>query len=157
MKSWAEFKHENPELAMIGRRLLIQSHPIIGYAFLATLRKDGAPRLHPVSIILWNEHLYVLIPTHSPKCTDLLNDSRFAMQAFPPPQNEQNEEFFLSGCAVSIKDVSVRQALITNTAIQVEESEELFELLFDRVMYTRLENKGSPDEHAVHHKWHATD
>ncbi len=157
MKSWVEFKHENPELAMIGRRLLVQSHPNVGYAFLATLRKDGAPRLHPVSIILWNDRLYVLIPTHSPKCADLLHDGRFAMQAFPPPQNEQNEEFFLSGCAVSIKDVNFRQALITDTTIQVEENEVLFELLFDRAMYTRLENQGSPSEHPVHHKWHIED
>lgn len=155
MKSWAEFKRENPELAMIGRRLLFQSRLNVGYVFLATLRKDGAPRLHPVSIILWNDRLYVLIPTSSPKCADLLHDGRFAMQAFPPPNNEPNEEFYLSGCAGAIKDINIRQALIRETAIKVEETEVLFELVFDRAMYTRLENQGTPDEHPVHHKWHA--
>jgi len=155
MKSWAEFKRENPELAMIGRRLLVRSHPNVGYAFLATLRKDGAPRLHPVSIVLWNDRLYVLIPTSSPKCFDLLHDGRFALQAWPPAENEQNEEFYLAGCAQAINDEAIRQALIADTAIQVDEGELLFELLFDRVMYTRLENQGTPDEHPVHHKWRA--
>ena len=153
MKSWAEFKHENPELAMIGRRLLFQSRPKVGYAFLATLRKDGAPRLHPVSIVLSNDHIYVLIPPSSPKCSDLLHDGRFALQAFPPPKNEQNEEFYLSGVAESIQDPSTRQVFITDTEVQVEECEVLFELLFDRVMYTRLENQGTPLERPVHQKW----
>ena len=103
MKAWAEFKHENPELAMVSRRLLFQIRPKVGYAFLATLRKDGAPRLHPVSVIIFNDQLCVLIPTTSPKCSDLLRDGRFAMQAFPPPKNEQNEEFYLSGWAESIQ------------------------------------------------------
>jgi hypothetical protein len=89
MKSWAEFKHENPELAMYGKRLLFRLHPQVGYAFLATLRKDGAPRLHSVSLVTSNDHIYVLIPPNSPKCSDLLLDGRFAIQAFPPPNNDQ--------------------------------------------------------------------
>jgi hypothetical protein len=157
MKSWAEFKHENPELAMYGKRLLFQSHPQVGYAFLATLRKDGAPRLHPVSVVISDDHLYVLIPSSTPKCSDLQRDSRFAMQAYPPPKNEQDEEFYLSGYAVSIQDPTIRQALITDTEIQVEESEVLFELLLDRAMYSRLENLGTPDEHPVHPKWQVVD
>jgi hypothetical protein len=153
MKSWAEFKHENPELAMHGRRLLFQTRPMVGYAFLATLRKDGAPRLHPISIVLFEDNLYILIPKHSPKCSDLLQDGRFAMQAFPPAKNEPGEEFYLSGMAHTILDAYTRQALIDTTGVQVEENEVLFELRFDRVMYTRLENPGTPLEHPVHHKW----
>ena len=155
MKSWDEFKHENPELAMTGRRLLFQSSPHIGYAFLATLRKDGAPRLHPVSIILYNDHLYVMIPTTSPKCADLLHDGRFALQAFPPPENESYEEFYLSGCALTIEDISLRQALISDTHIKAIENEVLFEFHLDRAMYSRLVNQGTKDEHPLHQKWHA--
>jgi hypothetical protein len=155
MKSWSEFKHENPQLAMYGKRLLFQSRPQVGYAFLATLREDGAPRLHPVSLVLSNDHLYLLIPPSSPKCSDLLRDGRFAMQAFPPPDNESNEEYFLSGSATSIQDPALRQALIADTDIKVEQNEVLFELLFDRAMYTRLVNQGTSDEHPEHHKWHA--
>jgi hypothetical protein len=153
MKSWDVLKHENPELAMIGRRLLFQSQVHVGFAFLATLRKDGAPRLHPVSIILSKDHLYVIIPTTSPKCADLLRDGRFAMQAFPPPDNESYEEFYLSGCAVAIEDISILQRLISDTQIKAGENEALFELLLDRVMYTRLINQGTKDEQPMHQKW----
>jgi hypothetical protein len=155
MKPWDALKHENPELAMIGRRLLFQSQPHVGFAFLATLRKDGAPRLHPVSIILFNDHLYVMIPTTSPKCADLLRDGRFAMQAFPPQDNESYEEFYLSGCAITIDAISIHKALISDTQIRVGENEALFELHLDRVMYTRLINQGAPDEQPMHQKWHA--
>ena len=117
MKSWAEFKRENPELAMDGMRLLFEIHPHVGYAFLATLRKDGAPRLHPVSLVTSNDHIYVLISPNSPKCSDLLRDGRFAMQAFPFLNNEPGEEFYISGNAVSIPDITIRKALIADTEI----------------------------------------
>ena len=155
MKSWAEFKHENPELAMIGRRLIFQHRPQVGYVFLATLRKDGAPRLHPISLILFEDQLYIVVPNTSPKCSDLLRDGRFALQAFPPPKNEPNEEFYLAGRAVHIQQESTRQALATSAEIQVYDNEILFELQFDRAMYTRLVNQGTPDEHPEHHKWQA--
>ena len=88
MKTWDEFRVETPELAEIGKSMLFKSSPSVGLAFIATLRKDGAPRLHPIRPVLSNDHLYVLIPPTSPKCADLLRDSRFAMQAFPPPNNK---------------------------------------------------------------------
>jgi hypothetical protein len=153
MKSWSEFSIEEPELAKIGKGLLFQSRPHVGLAFLATLRNDGAPRLHPVSIVLAHGRLFVLIPPTSPKCRDLQRDGRFAMQAFPPPQNEANEEFYLSGRAEPIQDHAICQALIEETKIAVEEHEVLFELFFDRVMYTRLESQGTPDERPLHKKW----
>jgi hypothetical protein len=96
-----------------------------------------------------------MIPSSSPKCADLLRDGRFAMQAFPPPDNESYEEFYLSGCAIAIDDISIRQALISDTQIKSGENEALFELHLDRVMYTRLINQGTPDEKPMHYKWHA--
>jgi hypothetical protein len=53
----------------------------------------------------------------------------------------------------SILNPSIRQALISDTEVKVEENEVLFEFRLDRVMYARLENQGTPDEHPLHHKW----
>ena len=156
MKPWNDFCIEEPEIAETGKKLLFQSHAHVGLAFLATLRKDGAPRLHPVSLVFSNSHLYVLIPPTSPKCTDLKRDGRYAMQAFPPLKNEENEEFYLAGRAECIRDLTIIQALIADTEIRVDEGEVLFELLLDRAMYTKLVNRGSPDEHPLHKKWRAT-
>ena len=50
MVTWKEFAGAQPELAETGRSLLLQFG--VGLAFLATVRKDGAPRLHPVCPVL---------------------------------------------------------------------------------------------------------
>lgn len=157
MKSWNEFSLEEPELEKIGKGLLFQSGPHVGLAFLATIRKDGAPRLHPVSLVYSNDHLFLLIPPASPKCRDLKRDGRYAMQAFPPPKNEENQEFYLAGFAELIQDVEKRQALIADTKIRVEEKEVLFELLLDRAMHTKLQNRGTPEEYPKHSIWRETD
>ena len=57
MISWKEFATENPELAEIGENLLFQFG--VGLAFLATVRLDGGPRLHPVCPVLSNGRLFV--------------------------------------------------------------------------------------------------
>jgi len=152
VKSWDEFALEEPDLARIGKLLLFKSR--IGLGFLATLRKDGAPRLHPISLVLSNGHLYVLIPKTSPKCADLKRDGRYALQAFPP-QHEETEEFYMAGRAEHIPDPAFRQKLIDDTKIRVEENEALFELLLDRAMHTRLDNWGTPEQKPVHWKWRA--
>jgi hypothetical protein len=45
MLRWADFQRVRPDLAEAGRRLLYQFG--VGLAFLATVRADGGPRLHP--------------------------------------------------------------------------------------------------------------
>ena len=154
MKSWNEFALEDPELAKIGKELLFRTR--IGLAFLATLRKDGAPRLHPVSLFLCKDHLYVGIPATSPKCGDLQRDGRYALQAFPTPDGE-NQEFYIAGSAEAIQDATTRQQIIQEAQVQFGEDEMLFELLLDRAMHTKLENWGTPDERPVHKKWRATE
>ena len=44
MVTWNEFASAAPELAAAGRTLINQFQ--VGLAFLATVRKDGGPRLH---------------------------------------------------------------------------------------------------------------
>jgi hypothetical protein len=125
----------------------------VGYAFLATLRKDGAQRLHPISVVICNDHLYVIIPTTSPKCVDLLRDGRYALQAFPPVPNNENEEFYMAGCADRIHDPEIRKMLIEKIKVTVEKNEVIFELLLDRVMHTKLVDQGTPRECPIHRKW----
>jgi hypothetical protein len=117
VNTWGKFAANEPELAKIGKQMLFQSR--VGLAFLATLRKNGAPRLHPVSLVISRGHLCVLIPPASPKCADLIRDGRYAMQAFPL-SGEDGREFYLAGRAVVIQDQVIRQAVIDDTQIQSE-------------------------------------
>ncbi len=154
MKTWGAFASEEPDLAKIGLDLLFPSPPV-GLAFLATLRKDGAPRLHPVSLVISRGHLYTLVPPASPKCADLIRDGRYALQAFPTSR-EDNQEFYIAGRAECLRDSAFLQSLIADTQIHVVKGEVLFELLLDRVMYTRVEDWATAAERPVHRKWRAT-
>ena len=155
MKSWNEFSAEQPELAEHGKKMLFRIREHVGLVFIATLRKDGAPRLHPISLIFSDGHAYVIIPRASPKCADLIRDGRYALQASPPPDNKDSEEFYFAGCAAQIQDPILQQALIDDTGITVEENEILFELFLERAMYTKVVNRGAPDEYPIHQKWRA--
>ena len=148
--TWKEFAKSDPRLAEIGAGLLFQFG--VGLAFLATLRKDGAPRLHPFCPVMSGERLYGLIQADSPKKSDLIRDGRYAMQAFPPPR-EESEEFYLSGVARLIKDPAIRQSVLADAKHMAHESEILFEFLIDRAMYTAWENWGTPDIKPVHTIW----
>ncbi len=64
MEKWSTFSKENPSLAECGKRMLFRE--TVGKAFIATLRKDGAPRVIPISMVFHQGLLYVLIPRSSP-------------------------------------------------------------------------------------------
>ena len=151
--TWKEFADSDPRLAEIGTGLLFQFG--VGLAFLATIRKDGGPRLHPFCPVMSGERLYGLIQADSPKKFDLMRDGRYAMQAFPPPR-EESEEFYLSGAARLIEDPDLRQAVLADAKHLTHESEVLFEFLIDRAMYTAWENWGTPDIKPVHMIWKAS-
>lgn len=156
MKSWKEFSPEKPDLADAGKRMLLRTREHIGLAFLATIRKDGAPRLHPISVVFAMDRLFVIIPPNSPKCWDLKRDGRYALQAFPPPDHELGKEFYLTGVARLIQEPSIHQAIIDETGVNIEKSEVVFELLVEKAMYTILVDRGTPHEHPWHQIWPTT-
>jgi hypothetical protein len=69
MLSWDEFQRLRPDLAEAGRRLLYQFG--VGLGFLATVRGDGGPRLHPMCPLVSDNALVgFLQPSPSAKtCT----------------------------------------------------------------------------------------
>jgi hypothetical protein len=152
MVTWNEFAAAAPELAQAGRSLLNQFG--VGLAFLATVREDGAPRLHPVCPVLSNDRLFVLITLTSPKRHDLLQDGRYALQTFPQPK-PGSDEFYLAGKALLVDDPATRAAVLQDAKHMADESETLFELWVDRAMHTRWENVLKPGMRSVHQTWRA--
>ena len=139
MVTWSEFAKARPDLAAIGQRLLYQYK--VGYAFLATVRKDGAPRLHPVCPALADTGFYIFI-AESPKKADLLRDGRYALHTFPP--EEGDEEFNCSGRAKLVEDSKVREKVVAVYHRVPHEDEALFELQIERVLHTTWENWATP-------------
>ena len=152
MLTWKEFSAAEPALADTGRSLLFQFK--VGLAFLATVRRDGAPRLHPVCPVLSDDRLYVLITPASPKGRDLQRDGRYALQSFPQPK-PGSDEFFVSGTASPVADAQARANILRDAKHMADVSEIVFELLVDRVMHTRWENVLTPQMRSLHTKWRA--
>ena len=152
MVTWKEFATAEPDLADVGRALLFQFG--VGLAFLATVRKEGAPRLHPVCPVLSNDRLFVLITPTSPKRHDLLRDGRYALQSFPQPK-PGSDEFSVAGKAVLVEDPAARADILRDAKHMADASETAFQLWIDRVMHTRWEDVLTPQMRSVHTKWRA--
>jgi Pyridoxamine 5'-phosphate oxidase len=150
--AWRALAEAAPELAEIGRALLNQFG--VGLAFLATVRADGGPRLHPVCPVLSEGSLFVLITPASPKRRDLERDGRYALQTFPQPK-AGSDEFYLTGRAQPIADAAIRSAVLRDARHQADPGEVLFELRVERAMHTRWENVLTPQMRPVHRTWRA--
>jgi hypothetical protein len=77
--TWAEVAAAAPELAGGGERLF----RAFTLAYLATVRRDGGPRVHPVTITVHDGRLYAFLVRGTPKRADLLRDPRYALHSFP--------------------------------------------------------------------------
>jgi hypothetical protein len=74
MLSWTDFAAEVPHLEVVGRRRLERR-----IAYLATIRADGSPRVHPVSPFIGGGCLALFMEPTSPKVADLRRDARYAL------------------------------------------------------------------------------
>ena len=156
MLTWEQFATDRPDLAEAGRALLYQHG--VGLAFLATVRRDGGPRLHPMCPLVHDGGLFAFI-VPSPKQEDLVRNGQFAMHSFPCPDNE--DAFYLTGTATRVDDASVRTAvseLFVNERLAFkvpapEEQDLLFQFLVASCLLTRT--KGHGDPRPAHTVWHA--
>lgn len=155
MGSWRQFSREQPELAKQGAELLYRFG--VGLAYLATVRGDGAPRVHPVCPVLAYDGLYTFV-IPSPKQQDLHRDGRYALHSFPMEENE--DAFYLTGSARHVSDPEVRKRLgqrfVEERSGAVEtpaQDHHLFELEVETAMLTRTTGHG--DFAPRHTIWHA--
>jgi hypothetical protein len=156
MLKWREFASEEPEFAAAGRSLFYQYG--VGLAFLATVRTDGGPRVHPMCPLINDRGLFAfLIP--SPKRDDLHRDPRYAMHSFPAEANE--DAIYLIGSALTVSDGRLRQELVDQflserhfSAGQMSfDNQELFEFGIERCLHTISTGHGDPDP--THIVWRA--
>ena len=100
--SWKEFEEESPELASLGFEKLNRK-----IVFLALIKMDGSPRLHPVTPFIENGMLFMFTEPSSPKIRDLRRDGRYAMHCSVSREGPLIE-FLVSGNAEEISDLIVR-------------------------------------------------
>jgi len=153
MSTWDELRALDPELGACGERLLNPTGAAAAY--LATVRRDGGPRVHPVMPIIASGRLHVFVVSMSPKREDLLRDGRYALHAPPPPAG--GEEFYLSGRAGRVDNPERRKAVVGASGGRLgrEDFETLFELDIRRVLYTHWANWGTKDIWPEYRRWRA--
>ncbi|TDC60861.1 pyridoxamine 5'-phosphate oxidase [Micromonospora sp. KC207] len=138
MASWSEFAADEPRLADGIRHLMQQYGP--GFGYLATVRADGGPRVHPVSPVITDDGLYCFV-VDSPKRRDLERDGRYALHSFPP--EDSDDEAYVAGQARPVTDQArvARLAEIGRAAPQVDWR--LFEFTVDVAMLARRGDVGT--------------
>ncbi|MCB0202711.1 MAG: pyridoxamine 5'-phosphate oxidase family protein, partial [Anaerolineae bacterium] len=90
--SWQTLEDQDPDLAAFGVERLNGK-----VAYLATTRKNGAPRVHPMTPIIGDGYLFVFMEPTSPKGHDLQRDSRYAIHCGVTDNSGASGEFYISG------------------------------------------------------------
>ena len=105
--SWKFLEDQQPELAAFGVERLNGK-----VAYLATIRKDGSPRVHPMTPIIGDGHLFVFMELTSPKGRDLQRDGHYAIHCSVSDTSGTSGEFIVSGQAHLVDDLQARAVAV---------------------------------------------
>lgn len=123
MATWGDFAAAAPDLARFGQDRLTS-----GVAYLATIRKDGAPRVHPVTPIIGFGRLFLFMEPTSPKGFDLRRDSRYALHCAVENNEGGQGEFYVTGRASPVEDADTRALAVQASSYSPADRYILFEL-----------------------------
>jgi hypothetical protein len=144
---WADFAAAAPDLARAGAAHLDRAQ---GAALLATVRGEAAPRIHPVTVGIVDDGLYVFL-LDSAKRTDLTDDGRYALHAHQDMASP--DEFSVRGRARRIPSGEVRDRVGSGWFFEVDETYWLFEL---QVQSAILGERGADEWPPRYRRWSAT-
>lgn len=146
--SWQALEDAAPGLAEFGAERL---HDQVAY--LATLKPDGSPRLHPVRPLVTVGRLFVFMEATSPKIRDLERDSRCALHATATSDQPWDlREFGVEGTARRTEDPGDRTTANAGSAFPRDERFLLYELSIRSAFSTTYGADGRPRRQ----RWRAT-
>jgi len=169
--TWNDFAAAAPELAAAAQsrwpgivaleRGELGPQPVFQVAYLATIRPDGRPRLHPFCPVLASGRLFAAIPPQSPKGHDLRRDPRCAIHALPGPEDD---ELLLLAQASEVSDDATRSTVrrvverseVSGMIATVSEHP-LFEFDIEQVDVARWVDIGQRGTYAERLRWRADD
>ena len=142
--SWTKFEEGSPELATKGALRLNGQ-----IAYLATIKRDGSPRLHPVRPFIGKGHLFIFIDQTSHKGNDLLRDERYALYNSVETENELLYELFIAGSAKRVTKLEIREQAEMIVGSSVPDQYRLFTFHLERVLVTEYNEKREP----IRYRW----
>jgi uncharacterized pyridoxamine 5'-phosphate oxidase family protein len=137
MPTWGEFAEAASELAAFGEERFRQAE----VAYLATVRDDGAPRVHPVTPVLAEGRLYLFMEPSSPKGHDLRREPRYAMHSLVTDQDGTPGEFYIRGRGRPVDDTIVRAKVAEAAPYEPMERWIAFEFSVEEAASTFYEGK----------------
>ena len=137
MPTWAEFAASAPDLAARGENRFREAE----VAYLATVRPDGSPRVHPVTPIIGEGRLFLFMEPTSPKGRDLRANPRYALHSLVADQHGAGGEFHVRGRAALVTDPSVRPIAAAAAPYSPAGRYILFELDVEEASSTVYEGK----------------
>lgn len=140
--SWKALEEQQPELAAMGAQRL---NGLVAY--LATIRKDGSPRVHPMTPIIGQGHLFVFMEPTSPKGYDLRRDRRYAIHCSVSDTSGASGEFIVSGQARLIDDPALRSLAVQLSSYAPADRYILFEFDIDSATSTVYPNSQPVRQH----------
>lgn len=142
--SWSDLKAASPELAEFGA-----SRFATGVAYLATVKRDGSPRVHPVTPILGEGRLFLFMEPTSPKGHDLKRDGRYALHSSVADSSGGEGEFLITGTAHYVEDPGTRAVAVEAADYEVAKRYVLFNLQVESAFST-VYKEGT----TVRDRWH---
>jgi Pyridoxamine 5'-phosphate oxidase len=147
MASWAEIETAAPELAARARAAF-DAHK---HKVLATLRRDGSPRISGIEASFADGQLWLGMMPGSRKALDLRRDPRLALHSasLDPPTDPGSwaGDAKLSGRAVEVDDPAVLERM--GAGDQAGDAH-LFRVEVTELVHTRV---GEPADHLVIELW----
>jgi len=147
MVTWGTFEERAARVAAFGRERVDGR-----VSFLATVRPDGGPRVHPVTPWIADGRLYVRMYRSSPKAADLERDPRYALHSMMDNDDGIGGEFSLRGSAVRVDDPGQVAAALSAVGEPGTRPLVLFTFGVDSAMTTEYEG-----DETVRSRWDAED
>lgn len=147
MASWQEVTAQAPELAVAVKEIF-DAHR---HKALATLRKDGSPRISGTEVMFFFGDLWLGGMWRSKKALDLLRDPRFALHsATIDPDDNWPGDAKISGTAKEVRDQEKKAAIRQEIGEGPMGPFHLFRVDIQEMVLTKV---GDPPDHLVIELW----
>lgn len=146
---WSEMERSQPRLAELGRRRLLEP----GVVLVATIRRDGTPRLSPVEPFVMDGDLWLSMMWQSAKAMDLARDPRFLVHSVITDRDGSEGEYKVRGSAHAENDPAVQRRYADAVANSLGWRPEpgrfhLFAVGIDEVTFIRYDSS-TGDQHVT--------
>jgi hypothetical protein len=148
MASWKDVSAAAPEFA----RSVETAFDAHLHKTIATLRRDGSPRISGVEATFGDGELWLGMMPGSIKARDLVHDPRLAIHSATADSEMKNGDAKIAGRAVEITDREMIKRLADGSGDEAGQGEpHLFRVDVTEAVLTRI---GEPADHLVIESWH---